>query len=131
QPAGGVGVVGPVGAEDAQVVVVHMAQVGHRDVGVQGGGEAPAVPGFLHGEVVGVAGGVDGVVKGVVDDGVAQGADVVLGVQRAGQPFGHLEGQVHKGLVLPVGEQHAAQHAAVIGKGEHPVFLVVPDRAGL
>src|SRR5699024_12339662 len=65
--------VGAMGADDAQVVVVHMAQVGHRDVGVQGGGKAPAIPRLLHGEVVGVAGGVDGIVKGVVDDGVAQG----------------------------------------------------------
>src|SRR5699024_4972546 len=131
QPAGGVGVVGPVGAEDAQVVVVHVAQVGHRDVGVQGGGKAPAVPGFLHGEVAGVPGRGDGVVKGVVDDGVAQGADVILGVQGAGQSGGHLQGQVHKGLLLPAGEQHPAQHAAVVGEGEHPVLLIVADGAGL
>src|SRR5699024_7574579 len=31
QPPGGVGIVNPVGADDAQVVVIHMAQVGHRD----------------------------------------------------------------------------------------------------
>src|SRR5699024_11971956 len=124
QPAGGVGVLGSVGAEDAQVVVVHVAQVGHRNVGVQGGGKAPAVPGLLHGEVAGVPGRVDGVVKGVVDDGVAQGADVVLGVQGAGQPGGHLQGQVHNGLILPAGEQHPAQHAAVVGEGEHPVLLI-------
>ena len=122
------------GAEDADVIVVHLLQVLQGDVGVQGGIHAPLGPVLLHHQIAGVAAGIDGVVKGIVNDGVAQGQGVVLlGQGVAGQFLGNLQGNLEQSvvLVLPVGQQDAAQHPAFIGKGVHPVFFIVVDGVGL
>ena len=153
-----VGVIGTVGAQDAQVVPVHPAQVSQRHPGVHGRADAHALPEALHIGIIGEAGAVHRVVKGVVNgsaaNGVGQGVFVALpGVLpgRCSLPDvlrqGHLRtggglGEAARGAqaVLPGikghllqlvgrGEQDAAQHAAAVGEADDAVLLIGADGA--
>ena len=113
------------GAQDAQVVITHPAQVGHGNGGVQSGLQPHRIPIGLHIGIVGVAGAVDGVVKGVIDGRRAH--PLVLG--QLLQLFFLQLRQSGSVLLLRVCDQNAAQRTAVVGKAHHAVFGVGVHRA--
>src|SRR5699024_1057499 len=92
---------------------------------VQIGLQAQLVPVALHINVVGVAGAVHRVVKGVVDHGVAQ---VAVGTgQHVGAFLGQGQGQL-LAVVVIVRDGQTAPNTACVAEGIHPVFFVIINR---
>ena len=124
EQAARVGVVGTMGAQDAQVVTAHPAQVGYGNGGIQIRLQAHRIPIGLHVGIIRVAGAVDRVVKRIIDRRRAHPLVLCQLLQLALV-------QLRQGcgvLLLRVGKQDAAQRAAAVGKADHAVFGIGVDR---
>ena len=124
QPAVFIGVVRAVGAQDAQVVTAHPAQVGYSNGGIQIRLQAHRIPIGLHVGIIRVASAVDRVVKRIIDRRRAHPLVLCQLLQLALV-------QLRQGcgvLLLRVGKQDAAQRAAAVGKADHTVFGIGVDR---
>ena len=116
------------GAQDAQVVPVHPAQVCHCDHRVDAGVQPHGRPEAFHIRIIRIAGAVDRVVEGIVDHGrtkiSAGGIGHLLQIDR-----GHL-GEGHSSVfLLRVIHEDAALHTAAVGEADHAVRFVYVDRA--
>ena len=113
------------GAQDAQVVTAHPAQVGYSNGGIQIRLQAHRIPIGLHVGIIRVAGAVDRVVKRIIDRRRAHPLVLCQLLQPALV-------QLRQGcgvLLLRVGKQDAAQRTAAVGKAHHAVFGIGVHRA--
>ena len=148
-----VSIVGTVGAQDAQIVFVHPAQVRQGHPGVHRRAQAHAFPEALHIGIIRKAGAVHRIIEGIINGGTTDRLrQSVLPVLPGLRSLPDIVGQGHLGgagsalsnvprgaqavvsgvkghLVQLVGqsEQDAAQHAAAVGKADDPVLLVGAD----
>ena len=135
------------GAQNADIIVAHLLEVGHGDMNVDLGLQPQRRPEALHIGIIREAGTVDGVVKSVVNHCRAELFHrLIFGAAEQGRPARlHFSPQIRREperegmigrrgfclgvflvqrLVLGFREQDAAQHAAGVPEADHPVFFV-------
>ena len=126
-----VGVVCAVRAQDAQVILTHLFQVGDGNGGVQPGVHAQRRPEALHIRIVRITGTVDRVVKGVVDHGCAKFPGTGLGGEGRDGQLVRIKRSRKNVLVVQIIQQDAAPDAAGVRKADHLVFGVHADGTGV
>ena len=135
------------GAQNADIKVAHLFEVGHGDMNVDLGLQPQRRPEALHIGIIREAGTVDGIVKSVVNHCRAELFHrLIFGAAEQGRPAllhfspqirrePEREGMIGRGslclgvflvqrLILGFREQDAAQHAAGVPETDHPVFFV-------